>query len=63
MTSVPCPEPPPTTRRCLRCDAAFPSAGPQNRLCRDCRVHLASGPSPEPMHVLGRGKLRVTEIE
>jgi hypothetical protein len=63
MTDVPRPEPPPTTRQCLRCDVEFPSAGPQNRLCQECRTQLASGPSQEPTYVLSRGKLRAVEIE
>jgi hypothetical protein len=64
MASVPCPKLPPTTRRCLRCDVEFPSAGPQNRLCQECRTQLASGPSQEPTYVVPRRwRLRAEDLE
>jgi hypothetical protein len=35
-------------RRCLRCGRAFPSAGPQNRLCGPCKAALGSVSPLEP---------------
>src|SRR4051812_22859626 len=42
-------QPPPvsdSTRACLRCRRAFPSEGPGNRLCPDCKTAVA-GESPQ----------------
>jgi hypothetical protein len=35
-----------TQRDCLRCDRAFPSEGPFNRLCKTCLEYLNSSPTP-----------------
>jgi Thioredoxin len=37
-------------RACLRCDQAFMSAGPHNRLCDVCRGALAAASTPEEEH-------------
>ena len=39
-------------RECLRCSGKFPSQGPHNRLCNDCRETIAKGPTPEETYDL-----------
>jgi hypothetical protein len=40
-------------RLCLRCDRAFLSEGPHNRLCQTCREFLAGAPTPVEEYPLG----------
>ena len=45
-------KPKPQQRACLRCDRAFTSEGPDNRLCKGCWNQLINGPSAEKTYRL-----------
>jgi hypothetical protein len=40
-------------RACLRCDRAFPSKGPYNRLCKTCLEYLNASPTPDEEYTIG----------
>lgn len=42
-----------TQRDCLRCDRAFPSEGPYNRLCKTCLEYLNTSPTPAEEYTIG----------
>jgi hypothetical protein len=42
-----------TQRQCLRCDRAFPSEGPFNRLCKPCVEYLSTSPTPNEEYTIG----------
>jgi hypothetical protein len=42
-----------TQRECLRCDRAFPSEGPFNRLCKTCLEYLNTSPTPIEEYSVG----------
>jgi hypothetical protein len=41
-----------TERNCLRCDRAFPSKGPYNRLCKTCLETLNASPTPDEEYTI-----------
>ena len=42
-----------TQRECLRCDQAFPSEGPFNRLCKTCLEYLNASSTPAEEYTIG----------
>jgi hypothetical protein len=42
-----------TQRDCLRCDRAFDSEGPFNRLCKACQEYLNASPTPMEEYTIG----------
>jgi hypothetical protein len=42
-----------TQRDCLRCDRAFLSEGPFNRLCKTCLEYLNTSPTPMEEYTIG----------
>jgi len=42
-----------TRRNCLRCDRAFLSKGPYNRLCKPCLEFLDTSPTPDEEYTIG----------
>ena len=42
-----------TQRDCLRCDRAFNSEGPFNRLCKTCLEYLNTSPTPLEEYSIG----------
>jgi 5-methylcytosine-specific restriction endonuclease McrBC regulatory subunit McrC len=42
-----------TQRDCLRCERAFHSEGPFNRLCKTCLEYLNSSPTPIEEYTIG----------
>lgn len=40
------------SRPCLRCNKPFPSEGPFNRLCTDCRHAMAHAPTESTTYAL-----------
>lgn len=43
----------PMQRDCLRCDRAFNSEGPFNRLCKACVEYLNASPTPLEEYTIG----------
>ncbi len=42
-----------TQRDCLRCERAFHSEGPFNRLCKPCLEYLNTSPTPMEEYTIG----------